>query len=101
MPTTNPVKKECSRGHVFYKSSDCPVCPMCWSGYYKEKNKGDFPDKLSAPALRALLNANIFNLSQLSKYSEREILALHGMGPSSIPLLKKALQSKKLKFKNI
>src|SRR5438309_1005170 len=41
--------KTCSRGHEFYKSSDCPVCPKCWPGFY-EKNKSDFP-KLAAPAL--------------------------------------------------
>lgn len=92
--------KICDRGHKFEKSSDCPVCPICWSGYYREKNKGDFPDKLPAPALRALLNANIFNLEELSKHTEKEILELHGMGPSSIPILKSALQQKNLSFKN-
>ncbi|RJR14927.1 hypothetical protein C4579_03675 [Candidatus Microgenomates bacterium] len=92
--------KVCSRGHKFYKSSDCPVCPVCWSGYYRQKNQGDFPDKLSAPALRALLNAKIFNLKQLSKYREEEILAFHGMGPSSLPILKKALAEKGLSFQH-
>lgn len=92
--------KVCSRGHKFYHSSDCPVCPVCWSGYYKQKHKADFPDKLSTPALRALLNANIFNLSQLAKYTEKEILSLHGMGPASIPLLKEALHKKDLSFKD-
>lgn len=29
-------KKTCSRGHVFMKSSDCPVCPKCWPGRYKK-----------------------------------------------------------------
>ncbi len=99
MTTKNQVKKVCDRGHVFYKSSDCPVCPTCWSGYYREGHNGDFPEKLSAPALRALLNAHIFNLAQLAKYSENEILELHGMGPSSIPLLKEAMHKKKLEFK--
>lgn len=66
----------------------------------KTNNKGDFPDKLAAPAYRALLNAKIFNLKQLSEYSEAEILALHGMGPSSIPLLKRALAEKGLELKN-
>lgn len=93
-------KRTCSRGHVFYKSSDCPVCPKCWSGYYRSENKGDLPDKLSAPAFRALLNAEIFSLKQLSKFSEKEVLALHGMGPSSIPILKNALKLKDLNFKD-
>jgi len=92
-------KKVCSRGHVFSKSSDCPVCPVCWSGYYRDKNKDDLPDTLAAPALRALLNAKIFNLSQLAKYTEEEILKLHGMGPISLAILRKALQTKGLKFR--
>lgn len=101
--TTIPLKrtlKTCSRGHQFYKSSDCPVCPTCWSGYYREKNKGDLPDKLSAPALRALLNSAIFNLEALSRHSEEEILQLHGMGKTSIPLLREALAKKGLSFKS-
>ena len=100
MPIQSKRQKICSRGHVFYKSSDCPVCPKCWSGYYRQKNKGDFPDTLSAPALRALLNAKIFSLPQLATHSEGEILALHGMGPSSLPKLRAALKAKELSFKS-
>lgn len=54
---------------------------------------------LSAPALRALHNANITSLAQLAQYTETEILSLHGMGPSSIPKLRSALQSKGLSFR--
>jgi hypothetical protein len=91
--------KVCARGHKFYKSSDCPVCPKCWPGYYREGNKGDFPDRLVAPALRALLNAKITNLAQLSGFTESQILELHGMGPSSMPKLRKALKEQGLSFK--
>lgn len=95
-----PAKKAktCSRGHKFYKSSDCPVCPICWSGYYREKNGGDFPDQLAAPALRALLNAKIYNLAELTKRAEREILELHGMGPNAVRRLKVAMRNKGLSF---
>lgn len=92
-------KRICTRGHTFYKSSDCPVCPACWSGYYRQKQQGDFPDTLSAPALRALLSAKIFNLTKLSQYTQQEVLALHGMGPASIPLLVAALRGKNLSFR--
>jgi hypothetical protein len=54
---------------------------------------------LAAPARRALENAGIKSLVQLSKRSEAEILKLHGMGPSSIPKLRKALQAEGLSFK--
>lgn len=91
--------RTCSRGHEFRKSSDCPVCPICWSGYYKDKMSGEFPKDLSAPALRALLNAKITTLQKMTGYTEKEILALHGMGPSSMPKLRDALEKKALKFK--
>lgn len=93
-------KVTCSRGHIFYKSSNCPVCPQCWPGYYRKKAESGFPSNLSAPALRALLNAKILNLKDLSKYSEVEILQLHGLGPSSIPNLRQALKEKGLGFSN-
>jgi hypothetical protein len=51
--------KICSKGHRFYKSSDCPTCPVC----------------------------------------EKEILELHGVGKTSIPILLNALASKELTFR--
>lgn len=100
---TNSVKKigklkVCSKGHEFYKSSDCPVCPKCWSGYYKDKNQSDFP-KIGAPALRGLVGAKIKNLKQLTKFTEKELLEFHGMGPKAIGLLKLALKKHGLKLK--
>lgn len=97
MPKELKNLKTCSRGHKFYKTSDCPVCPVCWPGY-KKKLQSDFPIDISAPALRALVNAKITTLAKLSKYTEKEILSLHGIGPSSIPKLRKALQGKGLQF---
>ena len=93
------IRKVCARGHTFYKSSDCPMCPQCWSGYYRKKVQHDLPSTISAPALRALLGARINSLVNLAKYTEKEILTLHGVGPSSIPKLKRALQSKQLSFR--
>lgn len=60
--------------------------------------QGDFP-KIGAPALRALLNAKIYNLSQLAKWSEQEVADLYGMGPKALGLLKAALRQKHLSFK--
>lgn len=54
---------------------------------------------VSNPALGALAEAKITTLAKLAKYTEREILALHGIGPASIPVLKKLLKAKKLAFK--
>jgi uncharacterized protein YdhG (YjbR/CyaY superfamily) len=54
---------------------------------------------LAAPARRALEREGITTLAALSRYSEREILQLHGMGPSTMPKLKRALQQGGLSFK--
>lgn len=64
-----------------------------------EKTTSDFPDKLANPALRALRNAKIFNLKDLSNHTEKELAKFHGIGPNGIKLLKTALQAKKLSFK--
>jgi uncharacterized protein YdhG (YjbR/CyaY superfamily) len=64
-----------------------------------EKAGQGFFKKLSQPAQRALKSKGIFDLKKLAKYSEQEIAALHGVGPSSIPILKKALAEQKLSFK--
>jgi uncharacterized protein YdhG (YjbR/CyaY superfamily) len=53
---------------------------------------------LGAAAKRALQTAGITDLKKLSKYTEEELLHLHGLGPASIPKLKKALAAAKLSF---
>lgn len=58
-----------------------------------------FQSIIPAPAQRALKNAGIETLEQLSTYSEDEVLQFHGMGKSSIPKLKNTLSSFGLKFK--
>ncbi|MBL7910416.1 MAG: RNA polymerase alpha subunit C-terminal domain-containing protein [Bacteroidia bacterium] len=87
--------RTCSKGHTYYKSSDCPTCPICEE---ERKPENGFLSLLAAPARRALENAGIKTLAQLSKYSEAEILELHGMGPGSLPKLRAALKAKKLAF---
>lgn len=54
---------------------------------------------LSAPAQRALKNTGITTLKQLSKFTEPEVLALHGIGKTAIPKLTEAMQKTGLKFK--
>lgn len=90
------TQRTCTNGHKYYKSSDCPVCPICES---KRVPDSEFLLKLSAPARRAIENAGIKNVQQLSKYSEADLKKLHGLGPSSIPKLKEALKQKGLKLK--
>ena len=54
---------------------------------------------LGAPARRALENNKINSLEDLAKFQERDILALHGMGKSSLHKLKQLLQEKGLNFR--
>lgn len=58
----------------------------------------DFPTGLSNPALRALAGAGYTRLDQLAGTSEAEILALHGMGPKGVEMLRRALAEKGLSF---
>lgn len=95
MPATKGSRRICPKGHVYYKSSDCPTCPECESA---RKPAAEFMNGLSAPARRALENAGIKTLKQLAKYSVKEILALHGIGPSAIPRLEAELKKAGLKF---
>ena len=86
----------CSKGHRFHKSSDCPTCPICEK---EKKQKTGFLSVISAPARRALERQGINTHLKLSKYSEKELLELHGIGPASIPPLKNALRVKGLSFR--
>ena len=96
MTTVRNNLRICSNGHKYYKTSDCPTCPVCEN----EKKPGTgFLSLLSAPARRALEGAGIKTLRQLSKVSEKEILKLHGMGPASLPTLRRALSTNGLSFK--
>lgn len=91
------MEKSCENGHTFFKTSDCPTCPICEN---ERKPAHGFLSKLSAPARRALERENITSLETLSKWSEKELLQLHGLGPSSIPKLKNALNEIGLTLKN-
>ncbi len=90
--------KTCPEGHKFYKSSDCPSCPICEE---ERKPKDSFLALLVAPARRALENEGITSLEKLSTYSEKEILSLHGMGKSSLPKINDVLTKAGLAFKMI
>lgn len=87
--------RTCEKGHIYYKSSDCPTCPLCEA---EHKPKSGFLSLLSAPARRALEKADITTLKKLSEYNEKDILKLHGIGKTTIPKLQEALKSENLTF---
>lgn len=61
--------------------------------------KDNFPRGVARPALRALFNAGLTTLDHLTKVSEAELAALHGMGPKAISLLRAVLVEKGLDFR--
>lgn len=54
-------------------------------------NADAFPAGLSGPALRALAHAGIRSMAQLAQRTEKEIAALHGMGPKGLRMLQQGL----------
>ena len=58
--------------------------------------ENDFPN-IGKPATRALINAGYYNLDQLTKVTESELLKLHG-GPKAVRILNEALKGKQLSF---
>ena len=100
MTKKNSIKHRriCSKGHIYYKSSSCPICPVC-ENYCK--SDGEFLAEIAGPARRALERININCLTQLSKMCEPDVLKLHGMGPGTIPKLRSALKLKGLSFNKL
>jgi predicted RecB family nuclease len=88
-------RKVCPKGHVFFKTSACPTCPRCEAA---RKPKDGFLAELAAPARRALENAGLTTLAQLSKKSETEVSELHGMGTNAIAKLRGILKKSRLRF---
>lgn len=90
------TERICKKGHHYFKSSDCPTCPICEE---ERKAEAEVFSVLSAPARRAMENNHISSLQDLARYTEKEILQFHGIGKTSIPILRKLLAEKGLVFK--
>lgn len=95
MPTAKGTLRKCKKGHQYYKSSDCPVCPVCAA---EEKPEDGFLSVIGAPARRALQGQGINSIQQLATWSKKELLKLHGFGPSAIPKLLVELEKHGLSF---
>jgi hypothetical protein len=59
----------------------------------------EIPTKLAQPAQRALKEAAITSLDQLASFTEKEIKALHGMGPGALRRLREAMEAEGVGFK--
>ncbi len=63
-----------------------------------QKSESSLP-KLAAPAQRALASVGIKKLEDLTKFTERELMQLHGMGPNAMSSIRLALKTKEISFK--
>ena len=91
------TKRTCPNGHQYSKSTACPTCPKCEAA---RRPAEGLLAALSAPARRALEGAKIRSCTDLSRHSESEILALHGVGPSTMPMLSQQLLAAGLTFRD-
>jgi DNA-directed RNA polymerase alpha subunit len=64
----------------------------------KEKIANHSFDKLAKPAQRALANAGIKTLEQLSQLTEAEFMKLHGIGKNALQTLKAVMDENGLSF---
>lgn len=86
----------CTKGYRYYKSSDWPTCPQCEK---ERKPDSGFLSGIPSPARRAFENLNITSILELSTFSEKEILELHGIGKNAVSKLRDILKNNKLQFK--
>lgn len=80
------MEKICNNGHTFFKTSACPICPICEQA---RKPVAEFLLLFPAPARRALENHGINTIERLAATSESELLSYHGFGPSSIHIVRR------------
>ncbi|MGZ3766956.1 MAG: hypothetical protein ACXVB0_07390 [Mucilaginibacter sp.] len=55
-------------------------------------------DKLAKPAQRALANAGISTLEQLTELTEDEVMLLHGIGKNALRIIRSAMLENQLWF---
>ena len=60
--------------------------------------ESNLPEKLGAPARRALIGAGYYRLEQLAEVGEEELAKLHGVGPKALRQLRTALAEHNLSF---
>ncbi|MEK3934470.1 DNA-binding protein [Sporosarcina sp. FSL W7-1349] len=60
--------------------------------------QNDLPAGLAKPALRALAEARIVSLEQLSAMTASDLSQLHGIGPKALQQLREAMAHKGMAF---
>lgn len=57
------------------------------------------PRGIGRPATRALLEVEIDTVEKVSQHSEKDLLALHGVGPKAVRILRETLAEQGLTFR--
>ena len=57
------------------------------------QESNDLPAGIGKPARNALAAQGISSLEQVARLSERELAALHGVGPKAVRILREALEA--------
>lgn len=60
---------------------------------------GDLPDAIGKTAARELAHHGITSLAAAAAHTEKELRALHGVGPKAIALLREALAARGLAYR--
>jgi DNA-directed RNA polymerase alpha subunit len=50
-----------------------------------------WPRGMGAPARNALESLGVMNLEDVTRFTEKELLAIHGVGPKAVAVIKTAL----------
>jgi DNA-directed RNA polymerase alpha subunit len=62
-------------------------------------NRAAFPAGMSGPSLRALANAGIRSMDDVTRWTEADLAALHGMGPKALAVLREELERTGRRFR--
>lgn len=83
-----------------------PPCPITGSPVVRAQKNAEtatiadaFPKGIGQPALRALYAAGYKRLNELAAVSEKELLAMHGVGPKAVRIMREALQAQGLDYR--
>ena len=62
-------------------------------------NDDALPSSIGKPASRALAAEGVERIDDVARYSEQELLAIHGVGPKAVGILKAVLQARGLSLR--
>lgn len=99
IPLDKPLTKSLIRKLIRARVSECPIQQgKVDLKQYEAKAHVWRELKLAAPARRALIDHKIFTLKDLSRFSQDELLQMHGIGENALKILKRAIKKHKVRL---